>query len=96
MSHGVVAVEGVVVAAPDAAGLDLAGVDEVGEDALGRAFGDADAFGYVAQTDIGCLGKAEEYLGMVGEEGPGGRSICASNQRRRAARVPDSRPTEIG
>jgi hypothetical protein len=67
----VLVVDGVAVAAPDALGLHVAGFDELGEDALGRAFGDADTLGHVAQPDLGVLGDAQENLGVVREEGPG-------------------------
>lgn len=73
VSHRVLLVDGVAVAAPDALGLHVAGFDELGEDALGRAFGDADALGHVTEPDLGVLGDAQEDLGVVGEEGPGFR-----------------------
>ena len=71
VTHGVFAVDGVVVASSDADCLDVPGFDQVGDDALGCAFGDADALGDVAEPDVVCLGEAEEDLGVVGEEGPG-------------------------
>ena len=71
VAHGVLAVDGVVIASSDAGCLDVSGFDQVGEDALGCAFGDADAFGDVAEPDVVCLGEADEDLGVVGEEGPG-------------------------
>lgn len=71
VSHGVFAVDGVAVASSDTDGLYVAGFDEVGEDALGCALGDADVFGDVAEPDVGCVGEAQEDLGVVGEEGPG-------------------------
>ena len=64
-------IDGVSVAAPDALGRDVAAVDQLGEDALGRALGDAHAFGDVAQPDVGRLGQAQEDLRVVGEERPG-------------------------
>jgi hypothetical protein len=33
---------------------------------LRRALGDPDAFGHLAQPDVGRLGEAEENLGVVG------------------------------
>ena len=45
------AVDCVPVAPSDAFGLDVAGFDQLGEDALGRAFGDANALGHVAQPE---------------------------------------------
>ena len=71
VAHGVFVVDGVVVASSDADFLDVSGFDQVGEDALGCTLGDADAFGDVAESDVVCLGEAEEDLGVVGEEGPG-------------------------
>ena len=71
VAHGVRAVDGVVIASSDADCLDVPGLDQVGEDALGCPFGDADAFGDVAESDVVCLGEADEDLGVVGEEGPG-------------------------
>ena len=75
VAHGLLVVDGVVVASPDADCVDVPGFDQVGEDALGCAFGDADAFGDVAESDVVCLGEADEDLGVVGEEGPG---LCLS------------------
>ena len=71
VSHGVFATDGVVAASSDADCLYVASCDEVGEDALGCAFGDADVFGDVSESDVGRVGEAEEDLGVVGEEGPG-------------------------
>ena len=59
VAHGVFAVDGVVVASPDADCLDVPGFDQVGEDALGCAFRDADAFGDVAEPDVVCLGERQ-------------------------------------
>jgi hypothetical protein len=84
VSHRVLAVDGVLVAAPDAGRLHVARVDELGEDALGRTFGDPDAFGHVTQPDVGRVGKAEENLGVVGEE----RELTPEFDQRRAASPP--------
>ena len=65
------AVDGVSVAAADACRLHVAGFDQLGEDPLGRALGDPDALGHVAQPDVRILDEAQEHLGMVGEECPG-------------------------
>ena len=75
VSHGMFAVDAVAVASSGTDGFHVAGFDEVGEDALGCALSDTDVLGDVAEPDIGCLGKAQENLGVVGEEGPGLRSI---------------------
>jgi hypothetical protein len=60
----------VVVSSSLALAVDVATLDEVAEDALGGAFGDAHAFGDVAEAEVGRLGEAEQYLGVVGEERP--------------------------
>ena len=43
---------------------------ELGDVPLGSALGDADAVGYVTQSDAGSLGDQDEHPGAVGEKGP--------------------------
>jgi hypothetical protein len=44
---------------------------------LACSFGDAHAFGDVAEAEVGRLGEAEQYLRVVREERPGGGFILA-------------------
>jgi hypothetical protein len=60
----------VMVAAADTDGCDISFAAQIGEDALGGALSDADVGGDVLQADIRVARDAEEYVGMVGEEGP--------------------------
>jgi hypothetical protein len=69
--HRVLAIDRVVISASDALDLHVAGIDELGEDPLGRALGDPNVLGDLAQADIGRLRDAEEDLSVVGEERPG-------------------------
>jgi hypothetical protein len=70
VAHLDVAVDRVVVSAPDAFAFDEPCVDEVGEDSLGGALGDSDVECDVAEPDLGVVGDAEEHLGVVGDEAP--------------------------
>jgi hypothetical protein len=63
-------VELVLVAPTDALAGQIALRDEVRNYALGRAFRDANALGYIAEPDFGILRDAQKHMRVVGEERP--------------------------
>jgi hypothetical protein len=70
VAHREVAPDRVRIAAAATGSLDVAGFDEVGEDPLGRALGDPDPVGHVAQANVRVLGETKEHLRVIGDEGP--------------------------
>ena len=75
VAHVHVRVDPIVVSAPVALSVDETRLNKVGEDPLGGALGDPDLFSDVAEPDVRSAGDAEEDLGVVGEEPPGGRVV---------------------
>lgn len=68
--HRCVAVDEVMVAAPDPPSLQDACVDQVGGYALGGAFGDAHLLSDIPETGLTVFGDAEQHLGVIREERP--------------------------
>ena len=69
-AHGALRVHLVVVATPDPLAGEVALVDELGDDALGRALGDIERRGDVAQPNCGVAGDDQEDARVIGYEGP--------------------------
>lgn len=67
-----VGLDRVVIATPDAPAGKVADVGELGDDPVGGALGDSDRIADLAQADAWVARDAQQHLGMVGEEGPGG------------------------
>ena len=60
-----VLVDLVVVATPLARAGDRPALLEVGDDRHHRALGDAHASGHIAQAGVGCLGQADQHVGVL-------------------------------
>ena len=49
---------------------DIPSAGEIGDDAVGRALGDVDREGKIAQPSVGLSGDEEDGAGVIGQEAP--------------------------
>ncbi len=68
--HGQLGIERVRVASAVARAFEVAGFDQVGHDALGRALGDPDGVGDIADANARIPGDAQQYMRVISQERP--------------------------
>jgi hypothetical protein len=72
VSHLDAGVDPIAIATPDPSTGDVAGVIQIGHDPLRGPLGDPDALGDISQPDTLVARDAQEHLGVICHERPGG------------------------
>lgn len=72
MAQWAIEIDLINISPADSDGAQISGIGEIMDDAMDGAFADPDECGEFAESDIGLLSDADQHMGMVGEEGPGG------------------------